>query len=387
MVLVLASSALAGPLPSAAQVSTPTDTSTPSATPSRTATRTFTPTAVPPTPTVTRTFTPTSLPLPPTRTPTITPPIGFGLSIGDVAILEGNAGTRSAVFTVRLRGARVHPVKVNVKTADGTARAGSDYDATDATLVFDFLDNQQTFSVNVRGDRLREPAEAFTATLSGAVGAPLGDPVGVATILDDDALAVGVPALSPPDPIAVPNQLTTLTLRWDHPERWRSLRTVDVRLIDDDRAVLWVRFDEAANTFAVCDADGRCEAGVAPGSGAPIAAGAVATFHPAASAVQGSGESGPSVDLIFAFILDAALGGRVLRVESAATEDTGAAQGFLPIAYLAVTAAGPAAGSAEDDGCAIEPAGGRAGRGTWLLALGLLLLRRFPGRLAGRRRG
>jgi hypothetical protein len=112
--------------------------------------------------------------------------------------------------------------------------------------------------------------------------------------------------------------------------------------------------------------------GVPAGAGAPIA-GDAATFYPAESAVQGSGPTGPSVDLVFAFSLDPSLGGRVLRVESAATEDSGAEQGFLPIAYLEVIDTSPD-GAADDDGCGIQPARGGGHQGEGFLALGLLVL-------------
>jgi hypothetical protein len=91
-----------------------------------------------------------------------------------------------------------------------------------------------------------------------------------------------------------------------------------------------VRFDEAANTLLSATPTARA-AGVAPGTGAPIA-GAAATFYPAESAVRGSGPTGPTVDLIFTFSLARSLGGRILQVETAATEDSGEQQGFLPIA-------------------------------------------------------
>ena len=49
------------------------------------------------------------------------------LGIGDVRIVEGDAGTVNAVFTVSLSTASTQTVTVTVQTADGTATAGSDY--------------------------------------------------------------------------------------------------------------------------------------------------------------------------------------------------------------------------------------------------------------------
>ena len=43
------------------------------------------------------------------------------LSIGDVAVTEGNSGTTNAVFTVTLSPASTQTVTVNYATANGTA--------------------------------------------------------------------------------------------------------------------------------------------------------------------------------------------------------------------------------------------------------------------------
>jgi hypothetical protein len=309
---------------------------------------------------------------PPTITPTSTPtrPVD-GLSIDDVAILEGDSGTRSAVFTVSLRGRRSDPVSVGVRTFPGSATAGTDYGPQSATLVFGPLEIQKLFSVPVFGDRTLEPNETFTVALSNAVGAPIGDGVGVGTILTDEGLGVGVAELSPADPVTAPGELTELTLRWVHPQRWRALNTVDLRLIDGDQPVFWARFDEAANTLAPCTADGACGTGLAPGTGAPIDVDA-ATFYPARSAVQGSGPTGPSVDLTFAFSLDRSLGGHVLRVESAATDDSGATQDFQPIGYLEVM--DTSVSGSDNNGCAVQPPRRRAAPGVGALVVGLLVL-------------
>ena len=60
-----------------------------------------------------------------------------GFSINDVAVLEGNAGTTTATFTVLLTPAAAGTVTVDFATADGTATvADNDYVATNGTLTF-----------------------------------------------------------------------------------------------------------------------------------------------------------------------------------------------------------------------------------------------------------
>ena len=49
------------------------------------------------------------------------------LSVADVTVAEGDAGTPSAMFTVSLSNAIGDAVTVDYATADGTATAGSDY--------------------------------------------------------------------------------------------------------------------------------------------------------------------------------------------------------------------------------------------------------------------
>ena len=58
------------------------------------------------------------------------------VSVSHAAVSEGNAGTVNAVFWVTLSSARSQPVTVSYATADGTAPAGSDYQAASGTLTF-----------------------------------------------------------------------------------------------------------------------------------------------------------------------------------------------------------------------------------------------------------
>jgi probable HAF family extracellular repeat protein len=109
------------------------------------------------------------------------------ISIGDVTVTEGHTGTRTAAFTVTLSTASSQPVTVTFTTANGTATAGSDYQAASDTLTFAPGETSKTVTVLVNGDRAGEPNETFVVNLSGATNAVvLGAGQGVGTILDDE---------------------------------------------------------------------------------------------------------------------------------------------------------------------------------------------------------
>ena len=58
------------------------------------------------------------------------------ISVRDVVVVEGNAGTTQATFVVALSGAASQSVSCSFATANGTAIAGSDYIATSGALTF-----------------------------------------------------------------------------------------------------------------------------------------------------------------------------------------------------------------------------------------------------------
>jgi hypothetical protein len=118
------------------------------------------------------------------------PNCGAGLSIADTAVVEGNAGTAEAVFTVTLSEPSSQVVTVDFATGNGTAAAGSDYQATSGTLTFAPGQTSQLVSVLVNGDVLHEASETFLVTLTGASNASIADGQGVGTITDDDAAPV-----------------------------------------------------------------------------------------------------------------------------------------------------------------------------------------------------
>ncbi|CAD7216374.1 autotransporter domain-containing protein [Xanthomonas arboricola] len=116
------------------------------------------------------------------------------LSINDVSVNEGNAGTTNATFTVSLsQPAGTGGVSFDIATADGTATAGVDYVASSLTgQTIPAGSSSATFTVLVNGDTLSEPNETFFVNVSNVTGASVGDGQGQGTIVNDDAL----PALS-----------------------------------------------------------------------------------------------------------------------------------------------------------------------------------------------
>ncbi|MDP3241960.1 MAG: Calx-beta domain-containing protein [Reyranella sp.] len=108
------------------------------------------------------------------------------LSVGDVAMREGDSGTAELMFVVTLDKAATSPVTVNYATANGTATAGSDYAALTGTLTFAVGETSKMVHVVVNGDTAVEATETFSFTLSGASGATIADATAVGQITDDD---------------------------------------------------------------------------------------------------------------------------------------------------------------------------------------------------------
>jgi hypothetical protein len=118
------------------------------------------------------------------------------LSIADVAITEGNSGTKVATFTVSLSAASSDAVSFNVATANGTATAGSDYVALSLTgQSIPAGSTSKTFTVTINGDTAVESNETFNVNVSSVVGANVTDGTAVGTITNDDSSS-GTPSLS-----------------------------------------------------------------------------------------------------------------------------------------------------------------------------------------------
>src|SRR5436190_7694788 len=69
------------------------------------------------------------------------------LSINNAFVTEGDSGTTDATFTVNLSEATTDTVTVDYFTTDGTAAAGSDYQARSGTLTFAPGDTSKTIAI------------------------------------------------------------------------------------------------------------------------------------------------------------------------------------------------------------------------------------------------
>ncbi len=152
------------------------------------------------------------------------------LSIGDVAIVEGDSGTTNAVIAVALAVSLPHEVRLEYATANGTAAAGSDYAATSGTVVFAPGQLSQMIIIPIIGDRLDEADETVLVNLQQPVGVVLVDTQAVATITDNDPL----PRLSINNPVIVEGNTGTKNLTFAVSLSEASGRSVSVQYATAD---------------------------------------------------------------------------------------------------------------------------------------------------------
>ena len=117
------------------------------------------------------------------------------LSIDDVARAEGDSGTTSFNFTVRLSApAGAEGVGFDIATADGSARV-ADGDYVERRLSRQTIpagSASYSFEVPVNGDGRSEPDEEFQVDVTAVTGAVVVDGRGVGTIRNDDFALVSV---------------------------------------------------------------------------------------------------------------------------------------------------------------------------------------------------
>jgi chitinase len=109
------------------------------------------------------------------------------ISVANRSIIEGNSGTKTALVTVRLSAPSAKTVSVRRSTADGTARAGSDYTGlASAPLSFSPGQTSKTVAVTIRGDVTREANETFLLRLASPTNVTVVRSQATVTITNDD---------------------------------------------------------------------------------------------------------------------------------------------------------------------------------------------------------
>jgi hypothetical protein len=107
-------------------------------------------------------------------------------SLSAAACSAGEASGPAAVTIVR-SGSTVGPAAVRFSATNGSAQAGSDFDAVDEVVGFASGEVQKTVSVPVRDDSIHEPSETVLLSLSSpSAGATLGDPNAATLTISDD---------------------------------------------------------------------------------------------------------------------------------------------------------------------------------------------------------
>ena len=143
------------------------------------------------------------------------------LSVGDVRVVEGNAGQKAATFPLTLSGPCQNQVSVHFATRDGSATSPSDFKAVAGNLVFASGQTSKTVSVAVVGDTQPERDEFFRLELS-AASVALARSSATAIIQNDDKTPPPTPTPQPtatvtptatpePEPTATPTEVPTAT--------------------------------------------------------------------------------------------------------------------------------------------------------------------------------
>ena len=117
------------------------------------------------------------------------------LSIDNVSMTEGDAGTKSFVFTIQLDApAPAGGVTFDIATEDDTATdADNDYEPNSATGVnIPATETSTTFTVTVNGDLAIESDETFFVNVTNVTGATVADGLGVGTIQNDDSPTLSI---------------------------------------------------------------------------------------------------------------------------------------------------------------------------------------------------
>lgn len=118
------------------------------------------------------------------------------LSIADAQVAEGNIGTTDMHFTVTLNVAAPEGgVRFDYATENGTAIAGTDYQAANGTITIAEGSTSAVVTVRVIGNTTPEPDKQFYVNISNIEGAEGARLRATGTIINDDVATVAIHAI------------------------------------------------------------------------------------------------------------------------------------------------------------------------------------------------
>ncbi|WP_339729543.1 Calx-beta domain-containing protein, partial [uncultured Gimesia sp.] len=122
-----------------------------------------------------------------------------GISIGDVVVTEGDAGsTQFITLNVTRGGDLSQSASVEYFISAGSAENGVDYTATNSTGTINFTADSQsnfqyeTITIEIIGDDRVELDETITVTIQNSSSTPISKSSAIATIVDNDSASITI---------------------------------------------------------------------------------------------------------------------------------------------------------------------------------------------------
>ncbi len=148
---------------------------------------------------------------------------------------------------------------------------------------------------------------------------------------------VGVSTLSPSNATVAAGEKIVYTLTWTHPIRWRLLDTLHLRFVSGDQEALFIRYQEASNTFSLWNPDSNSFGPqFEPGRNNVLETN-MAKFYLDEAQVNGTGPLGPSVTFTLVISFKPQVAGRTWNALFFVSDDNGNLQGYEPKGQVTVT--------------------------------------------------
>ena len=149
-----------------------------------------------------------------------TPTAIASISIDDISQNEGNGGTSTMEFSIKLTQPLAQEASVRVLTKEGFAKANEDFQALDQVITFRAGETIKKVTVNIVADDLKEGVDEFQVLLSNAVNCSIFDGIGLGVINNDDS-KIPVDDVGFTSPISYPGK----TLVWSDEFNSETLNT------------------------------------------------------------------------------------------------------------------------------------------------------------------